>query len=223
MPTRIKICGVNDPTTAAIAAEAGADAIGLVFVDGSPRRVSIERASEILDGLPAFVEPVALFVDAPTERIRSTAATLGIRTVQLHGNEPVDDLRVLQPLRVIKAVPFRGGDSARAESARWLGLDNLAGLLFDAPAQTVAMPGGGGRAFDWAALTESRDTERPQAAPLILAGGLNPRNVAEAIRTVQPYAVDVSSGVESKRGVKDPELIREFCAAVSDTDRRVVG
>jgi len=220
MPTRIKICGVNDPTVASVAAEAGADAIGLVFVAGSPRCVSIEQASAILNGLPAFVEPVALFVDAPTERIRSTAASLGINAVQLHGHEAPDDVRALQPLRVIKAVGFRAGPDAASCCAPWRGISNVAGLLFESAERNGSLSGGSGHRFDWAALAECLQGVALDAAPpVIIAGGLTPGNVAEAIRTIRPYAVDVSSGVESQRGVKDSQLIRAFCAAVRDADR----
>ena len=220
MPTRIKICGVNDPDIARVAAEAGADAVGLVFVEGSPRYVSIEQAGQILAALPAFVEPVALCVDAPTDRIRSTADSLGLGTVQLHGNETPDDVCALSPLRVIKAVAFQDSKTIESQRARWQGLTNLAGLLFDTPPVDGALPGGSGRRFDWTALAERRGNGVPQIfPPLILAGGLTAANVAEAIRTVRPHAVDVSSGVESRPGVKDPKLIRAFCAAVRDADR----
>jgi phosphoribosylanthranilate isomerase len=219
MPTRIKICGINDPTVARVAAEAGADAIGLVFVERSPRGVSIEQAAAILDGLPAFVEPVAMFVDAPPDRIKSTAASLSVGTVQLHGNESPDDVRALQPLRAIKAVGFRAGQDTASCATTWRGIDNLAGLLFDTPGPDRSPSGGSGITFDWAALAERlRSTASGALAPVIIASGLTPQNVGEAIRTIQPYAVDVSSGVESQRGVKDPRLIRAFCAAVREAD-----
>ncbi len=217
--TRITICGIRDPDTARAAADAGADAIGLNFAPGSPRLITIEQAESILRVIPAFVEPVALFVDAGAETINGVCSRLGIRTVQLHSRETPAEAAALAPLRVIRALSF-GPDAATAAAAWHAQVPNLAGLLWDAPPSAspgpAQLPGGTGRTLDWAALAAAarQSPPWPNGVPLILAGGLNPGNVAQAIATVRPYAVDVSSGVESTRGVKDIGLIQAFCRAV---------
>ena len=222
MLTRIKICGVKEPQTASVAGEAGADAIGLVFVDRSVRQVDVIRARDIVAALPPFVEPVALFVDAPVAQIRKTANVLGLRTVQLHGRESPDDVAALRPLRVIKALGFDQIENGNAELKRFGALENLAGLLLDAPPVAGQLPGGSGRTFDWHALASKRMRHvLPQQVRRILAGGLSHANVAEAIGVVRPYAVDVSSGVESEPGVKEPKKIHTFCQAVRQADREL--
>ena len=219
--TRIKVCGVRDARTALAAADAGADAVGLVFAPASPRAVTSAQARKIVAALPGFVEPVALFVNAPLEKVRATAQALGIRTVQLHGDESPAYAAKLAPLRVIKALTLGG---TVADLAAWKKAGaNLAGLLWDAPApesdRRRGLTGGGGQTGDWHALALlAPSAPTTNLAPMILAGGLNPENVAAAIALVQPYAVDVSSGVESRRGVKDPKLIEAFCAAVRAAD-----
>ena len=220
--TRIKICGVRDAGIARYAADAGADAIGLVFVAGSPRRVSIEQAEEIVEALPAFVEPIGLFVDQVTDSIRETSRAVGLSTVQLHGRESPGSAAPLAPLRVIKAVPFDRDVSAAL--ARWRGVaGNLAAILLDTPPAASGdgggLPGGGGRPFNWSEIARLRTDGRIEMGDrIILAGGLTPENVATAIKRVRPYAVDVSSGVESSRGVKDPDRIGAFCEAVRRAD-----
>lgn len=222
--TRIKICGVRDASTALTAAQAGADAIGLVFAPGSPRLVDIDQARRIADALPPFVEPVGLFVDASTEHIRDVAAQVGLRTVQLHGDESPDMVAALSPLRVVKAIGFDPRDAANRLQP-WLSLVNhLAGVLWDAPTQGAGSPtrpqGGTGQPLDWAAVAQAQrsDDMSTGTRPIILAGGLTPDNVGQAIQAVQPYGVDVSSGVESARGIKDAALIRAFCNAVRRAD-----
>ncbi len=222
MTTRIKICGVNDPAIARAAADAGADAIGLVFVDGSPRVVSIDQARAVISALPAFVEPVALFVDAPVDQIRSVCATLGLRTVQLHGRETPPQAVSLHPLSVIKALAYNDLDAAAASLKPWRGVANLAGLLFDAPPESRALPGGSGRPWDWQSLAALRRSGAlKDLAPIVLAGGLNRNNVGDAIRTVRPNAVDVSSGVETSPGIKDASVVKAFCTAVHAADADV--
>lgn len=214
--TRIKICGVRTPEVALAAARAGADWVGLVFVDRSPRQVTVAEARAVVRALPATVDPVGLFVDAPAERVREVAAAVGLRTVQLHGDETPEQVASLEGLRVLKAVAFNGG----ANLEWWRGVANVVGLLVDTPpVDAGALPGGSGRAFDWAALARWRAQAGDDLPPMFLAGGLTPANVAEAIATVRPYGVDVSSGVESARGVKDAALIEAFCAAVREADR----
>lgn len=217
--TRIKICGVRDPDTAHAAVDAGADAIGLVFVEGTPRHVSdLEHAARIIDALPAFVEPVGLFVNAAAQDIRLKSATLGLRTIQLHGGETPDFARALAPLRVIRAFPFSEGDLPQRLQP-WRNCPNLAAILVDAPPPSdpgtpPGQTGGHGDTFDWNALASQLQAGLlDDLPPLVLAGGLTPDNVDQAIRLLQPFAVDVSSGVESSRGVKDHQRIRDFCLA----------
>ena len=219
MRTRIKICGIRDGQTARAAVAAGVDGIGLVFVEGSPRQVSIQLAQQIVATLPPFVEPVGLFVDAPLDEVRQIAKLLGLRTVQLHGQEPPHFATDLAPLRVIKAVPFDARHISAALAPWRATVSNLAGILFDAGPQfdgNKSLPAGGtGRRFDWEALARLEHGGVLAGLPqTILAGGLDPNNVAEAIAQVGPYAVDVSSGVESSRGVKDPDRIEAFVEAV---------
>lgn len=223
--TRIKICGVRDVQTAAVVADAGADAIGLVFAKGSPRQITYTDAKLVTNSLPPFVEPIGLFVDTPVDEIRQVAQEVGLRTVQLHGMESPDQVEQLAPLRIIKAIAFDPSDFAQRVKP-WLSVrQHLAGILLDAPQTDGQKPrpsGGSGRQFDWDTLGRLQRTGGlDDSPPLILAGGLNAQNVAQAISSVSPYGVDVSSGVESSRGVKDESLVRAFCNAVSQADARV--
>lgn len=221
--TRIKICGVADTKSAWSAVDAGADAVGLVFVEGSPRQVDVERAREIVAMLPAFVEPIGLFVNDDPDHIREISHELGLHTIQLHGQETPEQVSALSPLRVIKAFAFEPREVSSALSPWRGGCDNLAAILFDAPPPDAkaAHAGGSGRTFDWSALAALEHAGiLADLGPMILAGGLTPDNVAEAIRTLSPYAVDVSSGVESERGVKDPVRIAAFCQEVQQEDIR---
>ncbi len=195
--TRVKICGITNPEDAGHAVSAGADAIGLVFTD-SPRRVNPACASEIVAAAGPFVTPVALFVDSPAEFIIDVAGRLGLNTVQLHGDESPELVERLHPLRVIKAV--RVADSSDLE-----GLERYRVDAFLLDTRVPGMKGGTGLTFDW-----SLAVEVARRFPIILAGGLNPQNVADAIRQVHPYAVDVSSGVEAAPGKKDPLKVSAF-------------
>jgi len=212
--TRIKICGIREPDHAHVAIESGADYIGLNFIEGSPRQLQIPEArnlvAEICAASPS-VEPVALFANQPLTFIREVLDNAGFPIVQLHGNEDRAFIQSLNDIKVFKAVPFEPAkiDAWRNPPA------NVAALLIDAPIRPGELTGGTGRTFDWDALARLDMTGLP---PIVVAGGLNPDNVAEAIRTAHPHAVDVSSGVESSRGVKDPELIRAFCDAVHSAD-----
>ena len=197
---RVKICGITTPEDAVAAAEAGADAIGLVFAE-SPRRVTPARARAILAALPPFVTPVALFVNSPVEVIRELCGSLGVRTVQLHGDEPPDLARHLAGFSVIKA--FRIESAADVAALR--GYPAAAYLL---DSRVEGRRGGTGVAFDWRLAASAT-----RHGPIILAGGLTPENVAEAVRTVRPYGVDTSSGVEREPGRKDPAKVRAFVAA----------
>jgi len=203
---RVKICGITNPRDAVAAAEAGADAIGLVFAE-SPRRVTVGQARAILAALPPYVTPVALFVDEPAEVVRDTCGQLGIRTVQLHGDEPPDMARALDGLCVVKAFRIRTqADLAPLESypaAAWL-LDS----------KVEGRRGGTGVTFDWNLAAEAAKRGR-----VILAGGLTPDNVAEAVRIAKPYGVDASSGVESEPGRKDKARLEAFVAAARGATR----
>jgi phosphoribosylanthranilate isomerase len=193
---RVKICGITNPDDALQAVACGADALGLVFFAKSPRCVSPERAREIIARLPPLVTTVGLFVNEDPRTIRAVAARCRLDRVQLHGDEsPADCL--LPPLRVLKALRVRDAESlARAD-------EYPVDLLLDAWSDQVY--GGSGRQFDWQ-LARALAARRP----IILAGGLRPDNVAEAVAAVKPYAVDVSSGVERSPGRKDHEKVAEF-------------
>lgn len=205
--TRVKICGLRSESDVTAAVDAGADAVGFVFVESSPRYIAPESAAELVCLLPPLVRPVGLFADQRATDICAMAMDACIELVQLHGRE---DRRCVELVReefaVIKAVQF--GDP---EWQLWADFDAIDLLLVDGSS------GGQGRAFDWTALAAQRDSVN---APLVLAGGLTPENVGEAINLVHPFAVDVSSGVERERGAKDERLIRQFCLAVAEADRR---
>jgi phosphoribosylanthranilate isomerase len=205
--TRIKICGVCDEQIAKIAVDAGADMVGLVFVERSPRFVTVEQAKRIAASLPEQVTPVGLFVNASNEHIRDIAEIVGLETVQLHGDETPEQIVDLEPLNIIKSVIDNN------QLARFMTCAHA--VIFDAPPQCNELPGGTGRTFDWDALAQLDHSDWPN---LFVAGGLTPQNVGQAIQIIHPYAVDVSSGVESKRGVKDAALIRDFCQAVHTAD-----
>lgn len=220
--TRIKICGVCRPEDALLAARAGADAIGIVFHEPAPRNVSLDRAREILAALPPFVTAVGLFVDAPVDKVLSTARRLGLRHVQLHGHEPPEIVRALQPLTVIKAIPvernrFRATLQAWRDAITSLALTNLAGLVLETAGAGQA--GGTGVANDWDAVHSAREAGNFEGLPAVIAaGGLTPESVGGVARAVRPYAVDVSSSVEASRGVKSPERVAAFVAAVREAD-----
>lgn len=198
---RVKICGITREADAQAAADAGTDAIGLVFHPASPRCVSLALAASIVRIVGPFVTTVGLFVDAAPDRVREVLACTGIHLLQLHGNEtPAYCAQFGVPF--IKALRMAPGLDPAVAAANY---PAAAGLLFDAWDPVVA--GGTGAGFDWSRLPAQR------GLPLILAGGLDPTNVAEAVRQVRPYAVDVSSGVEVSPGIKDPRLIRAFIAA----------
>jgi len=205
--TRVKICGIRDAETARVAAEAGADAVGFVFAAGSPRTITPEEAWPIVQTLPPFVASVGLFVDASVDEYAEAEQACPTDFGQLHGSEPEKVVRACGP-RLIRAVRF---DAARIENdlRYWGGMDEVDAVLVDGSS------GGKGEAFDWGALAAASGA---CPKPIVLAGGLTPENVGEAVRAVRPYAVDVSSGVESAPGVKDPGLIGAFCAAVRAAD-----
>lgn len=204
---RIKICGIRTVEAAHAAAAAGADAVGFVFHPASQRFIEPEDAFAIMASLPPFVSTVGLFVNATLEKFSEIEERCPTTLSQLHGEEPIEVVEACGP-GVIKAIRYDGA-TIEQELARWSAVDEVDAILVDGSA------GGAGQTFDWNALAAAKHA---CSKPLILAGGLTPSNVAEAIRAVRPWAVDVSSGVESAPGVKDAGLIRAFCAAVARAD-----
>ncbi|WP_416224226.1 phosphoribosylanthranilate isomerase [Thiohalophilus sp.] len=189
------------------AAQAGADAIGLVFYPHSPRAIEIEQAREIIAALPPFVTPVGLFVDAEETTIRRVLAAVPLDMLQFHGEEsPAECRRYARPY--LKALRMREQADVLATARQY---HDAAGLLLDT--YQAGMPGGTGDRFDW------RRVPAQLAMPVILAGGLNAENVAEAVTTARPYGVDVSGGVESQKGIKDAYKIRSFIAEVERVGR----
>ena len=201
---QVKVCGLTTPEDARAVAEAGADAIGLVFWAQSPRAVDVETARRIAAALPPFVARVGVFVDASRDELRRVAEAVPLDLVQLHGHEPLEALEGL-PRRAIKALGV-GADFDLEQARRYA--ERADALLLDTGGQ--ARPGGSGRAFDWAIARALR----ARVPRLILAGGLTPDNVAAAITAVRPDAADVSSGVESSPGRKDAAKVRAFIEAV---------
>lgn len=198
----MKVCGLTVPREAAACAELGAWAVGVVFAPESTRRVDIATAAEVLAVLPPQVRRVGVFVDATPGDLAAAAEGCGLTHVQIHGRTAVAEAREATGLPVILGIPYDGPDAAARADASGADL-----VLFDA-----AVPGrhgGTGRTLDWDALATGRPLRQ-----FGLAGGLSPSNVGDAVRRVQPSFVDVSSGVESAPGRKDPELVRRFMEAV---------
>jgi phosphoribosylanthranilate isomerase len=209
MRTRIKICGITRPGDARAAAEAGADAIGLVFYPPSPRYLSVERAVEIRDALPAFVQTVALFVNPDPAQVAQVLGRVKPALLQFHGEETPQFCSQFG-VPYVKACRVRAGVGLLeylrpfSTAAAWL-LDSF-----------VEEYGGVGERFDWSLVPRGGQPGRER--PLILSGGLEAGNVGEAIRRVRPWGVDVSSGVESAKGIKDAGRIAAFVAEVRNAD-----
>lgn len=222
---RVKICGVTTPDDARLAAAAGADAIGLNFVAGSPRALDLDRARAVAAAVPAGVLKVGVFAGTAAAEIRRVVAAVGLDAVQLHGHlegsgpavDPPVRCAELAGLKVIRAVRMEAGGDPLAAARRWLAEAAALGVAPDAVIIDAAVPrgtaagqlGGTGATVDWAALA----TARPLGPPTALAGGLTPENVAQAIRASKTAAVDTASGVEAGPGRKDPEKVRAFVAA----------
>jgi phosphoribosylanthranilate isomerase len=219
--TRIKICGITRPEDALLAARHGADAIGVVCYPQARRHASLDRAQAILRALPAFVSPVALFVDQDVEEVRETAHRLRVRHVQLHGHETPEMVAALREFTVLKALRV-SRDTLAAELDLWreaaasLDLSNLHAFVMETPGSA---PGGTGVENDWAAIAALQQQGAFKSLPpIIAAGGLTPENVAAVIRRLGPYAVDVSSGVEELFGQKSDSKVAAFTAAVGRSD-----
>lgn len=214
--TRIKICGLTRPEDVQAAAAAGADALGFVFYDKSPRHVSAAQARALIARVPSFVTTVGLFVNATPEEVAAVLATAPISLLQFHGDETLEQCceiasRVQRPF--LHAVRVRAdmqpADLVEYDRQYRSSSDWFAGLLLDA---FVEGYGGGGKVFDWSLIPK-------EIAPrLVLSGGLSAQNATEAVCQVHPWAVDVSSGVETARGIKDAALIGAFIGAVRAAD-----
>jgi len=204
--TRVKICGITRIEHAKVAAHAGADAIGLVFYRESPRYLSVRDAAAIAESLPPFVAAVGLFVNAAERDIRAVLDAVDLDLLQFHGDESAEFCaRFARPY--MRAVRMEPGTDLLEYVDRF---SRAKALLLDA--HVPGQPGGTGRTFDWAGIP------RDLSLPLVLSGGLTADNVGRAVREVSPWAVDVSSGVESERGVKDPKKIVEFIRSVRRED-----
>ncbi|MHB8214688.1 MAG: phosphoribosylanthranilate isomerase [Candidatus Sulfotelmatobacter sp.] len=222
--TWVKICGMTNLEDALTAVDAGADAVGFVFYEKSPRNVSVEAAREIVEKLPEGVEKVGVFVDLDSEQIREIVLTVGLSAVQLHGPESMnclwEDLRsTAESVGTSKLIPMMYGDALKdgfllGQNVR----DQVFAILLDSRSDGTA--GGTGTTFDWGLVREMVQL-MSLAVPVIVAGGLTPTNVSEAMRLFQPFGLDVASGVEARPGKKDAEKVRAFVKAVRDADRKV--
>ena len=207
MRTRVKICGFTRIEDAVYAAHNGVDAIGLVFYPPSPRHVEIEQAIRIVNALPAFTSVVALFVDEQEAKIREVLAQVPIDCIQFHGDETAEACRIYGK-RYIKAISMREGIDIPALAHYY---HDAAGLLLDAFHPDAK--GGTGSQFNWSLIPNQLDL------PIILAGGLDETNAKLAVQTVRPYALDVSSGVEARKGIKDSHKMAAFIKQVNEGDR----
>jgi phosphoribosylanthranilate isomerase len=206
--TRIKICGLTREADVDAAVEAGADAVGFVFYARSPRCVSVERASALSARLPAFVTPVGLFVNASIGEIDAATRAIPQLLLQFHGDESAERCRV--PRRPYLRAARMGPGVDLLDFARQF--TDAQALLLDAHVEGY---GGGGKVFDWSLIPAS------VPSPVVLSGGLTAANVTDGILQVRPWAVDVSSGVESAKGIKEAHAIRRFCEAVREADARI--
>ncbi len=206
MRTRVKVCGITRREDALAAVEAGVDAIGLVFYPPSPRCVSVEQAAAIVRELPPFVTSVGLFVNADAETIAEVVGEVQIDLIQFHGNE-CPDYCATHARPWIRALRMKDDIDLAAEAARFAG---ARGLLLDA--YRPGVPGGTGETFDWSRIPAAL------AGRIVLAGGLDPDNVEQAVRQVRPFAVDVSGGIEAAPGIKDSDKMRRFVQAVRRGD-----
>lgn len=215
-PPDVKICGLMRRSDAEAAAAAGARYGGVILASGGKRSVAVAAAGALFSGLP--LAPVGVFVDASADAVAEAAGVAGLRVVQLHGSEPVATARALRAdgrWAVWKAVRVRDADSLARAAEEYA--DEVDALLLDGWSPNA--PGGTGTRFDWDALA-ARRAELPDTLAVVVAGGLDPENVARAIEALRPRVVDVSSGVESAPGVKDPAAISAFIAAARGAARK---
>ena len=200
--TRVKICGLTSVEDAMRAVNAGADAIGLVFYAPSPRNVSLEQAEAISASVPAFVTKTALFVNPSVAEVQAVLQTGSIDLLQFHGDESPEFCEQFQ-CSYIKAIRMREGIELESIAQQY---HQASGLLLDA--YKAGVPGGTGEQFDW------QRVPKHLSKPIILAGGLTPENIQQAIEQTQPWAVDVSGGVEQSKGIKSAEKIEQFMSRV---------
>lgn len=205
MAVRVKICGLTRPEDVAAACAAGADAVGFVFYEKSPRYVAPARAAALARALPPFVQAVGLFVDAAPDFIDAVLETVPLDLLQFHGDETPQACR-LPGRPYLKAVRVNAETDLLEYAADF---DDARGLLLDSYVPNV--PGGTGERFDWALIPPNLPL------PVVLSGGLTPDNVAAAVHQVRPWAVDVSSGVEAAKGIKDPHKVAQFIAKAKAT------
>ena len=204
MRVRIKMCGTTRLQDADAAVELGVDALGFIFAEKSLRYVTPGFAASLIDTLPPFVSRVGVFVDASLEQVKEIVTSAGLTQVQLHGKESADfcaELKKWNRSLVVCKAFLVGKDSSGPDFSSYLG--SMDCLLFDT--YVKGMDGGTGQSFDWRAITGLNLN-----VPMILAGGLNPGNVTEAIKSTRPYAIDINSGVEKSPGVKNHELLAQL-------------
>ncbi|MFZ0322414.1 MAG: phosphoribosylanthranilate isomerase [Candidatus Sulfotelmatobacter sp.] len=222
--TWVKICGMTNLEDALTAVDAGADAVGFVFYEKSPRNIGVEAAREIVEKLPESVEKVGVFVDLESEGIREIVVEVGLTAVQLHGDRSLKsvlgDLRpakesvgVSKMIRMLHGNALKDGDFLIPQC----GHQSIFAVLLDS--RSNGATGGTGTTFDWEA-TQGIVQSMSLMVPVIVAGGLTPVNVGEAMKRFQPFGVDVVSGVEARPGKKDPEKVRAFVKAVKDIDKK---
>jgi phosphoribosylanthranilate isomerase len=215
--TRVKICGITNLDDALMAVRAGADALGFIFVERTPRFVTPERVAPIVRALPPFVTPVGVFWDHPSGHIKAVVEACGLRAIQLHGNEKPEDCDgyAVPVVKTVKVPPANAtgadsGDGGASGLARALPfVAHAAAILFDSEARWSE--GDRRDPIEWS-MVRAMSTHAGFRVPVILSGGLTPDNVARAVEVVQPYAVDVNSGVEASPRRKDPDKVRRFIA-----------
>lgn len=215
----IKICGNTSLEDALLAAEAGADAVGFVLAP-SPRRITPAQVAAIMPHLPATLEKIGVFVDAPFEEIEATVRAAGLTGIQLHFNAAPDLPARLRErfgpaLRILRVIHFSAESAAEAEAI--VQDPNVDAVMVDS--RTATAVGGTGQSFDWALASKTLFQNAKDRDHIVAAGGLSPENVAEAIATLRPWGIDVVSGVEAAPGRKDPAKIRAFIANARAAER----
>jgi phosphoribosylanthranilate isomerase len=214
----IKICGTTNLEDALTAVEAGADALGFVFYEKSPRKIDPETARTISEQLPPNIEKVGVFVNEPVETVLNTVVQAGLTAVQLHGVEPrgAEYIRALRAGGEMKIFLVLQADEIGGFDAIEI---NKAGITVFLDSGTPQVPGGTGKTFDWSGSTAGVEAIRKHVN-VVVAGGLNKDNVSDAIHILKPWGVDVASGVEAKPGKKDPEKVRAFVDAVRNAEKK---
>jgi phosphoribosylanthranilate isomerase len=206
---KVKICGITNPEDATLAVALGVDALGFIFA-ASPRQVSPENAQRIIDSLPPFVQKVGVFVDGDLRSIQDIKDFCGLDVIQLHGDESPDFCQEFMP-ETIKAFRLKN-DSSLQPIIRYQG--KVSALLLDTYQE--GLKGGTGKPFEWGLAVKARGF----GIPVILSGGLGPSNIARAVLTVRPYAIDVNSSIERRPGIKDPVLMRQLMEKVKNMNSR---